>query len=44
MNGEITAREQKLGLSLPPAPNPVAIDVPFHVSGEMLFISGQTAK
>jgi enamine deaminase RidA (YjgF/YER057c/UK114 family) len=44
MSGEIEARLEKLGLTLPPAPNPVANYVPFLLTGELLFISGQISK
>lgn len=44
MSGEIEARLEKLGLTLPSAPNPVANYVPYLVSGELLFISGQISK
>ena len=44
MAGEIEARLKKLGLDLPPAPNPVANYVPALQAGQLLFISGQIAK
>ncbi len=44
MGSEIEARLEKLGLVLPPAPNPVANYVPFLLSDGLLFISGQIAK
>ena len=44
MSGEIEARLLKLGLALPPAPNPVANYVPYVLAGDLLFISGQLAK
>lgn len=44
MSGAIEARLQALGLSLPPAPNPVANYVPFLFAGNLLFISGQIAR
>jgi enamine deaminase RidA (YjgF/YER057c/UK114 family) len=44
MAGEIEARLAKLGLDLPPAPNPVANYVPALQAGQLLFISGQIAK
>jgi enamine deaminase RidA (YjgF/YER057c/UK114 family) len=44
MTGTIEARLAELGLSLPAAPNPVANYVPFIVSGNLLFISGQISK
>ena len=37
----ISARLRELGLTLPPAPKPVAAYVPFVRSGSLLFISGQ---
>jgi enamine deaminase RidA (YjgF/YER057c/UK114 family) len=43
----MSAIEQKLaelGIKLPEAPQPVANYVPFLISGELLFISGQIAK
>jgi enamine deaminase RidA (YjgF/YER057c/UK114 family) len=44
MTGTIEARIAELGLTLPAAPNPVANYVPFLVSGNLLFISGQISK
>jgi enamine deaminase RidA (YjgF/YER057c/UK114 family) len=44
MTGTIEARLAELGLSLPAAPNPVANYVPFLISGNLLFISGQISK
>ena len=44
MSGEIEARLEKLGLTLPPAPSPVANYVPHIIAGELLFISGQVSK
>jgi enamine deaminase RidA (YjgF/YER057c/UK114 family) len=44
MSGEIEARLAKLGLTLPPAPNPVANYVPYIIAGDLLFISGQISK
>jgi enamine deaminase RidA (YjgF/YER057c/UK114 family) len=40
----IEQRLSELGLKLPEAPQPVANYVPFLVSGDQLFISGQIAK
>ena len=43
----MSAIDQKLadlGIKLPEAPQPVANYVPFLISGELLFISGQIAK
>lgn len=44
MTGTIEARLAQLGLTLPPAPNPVANYVPYAVVGNLLFISGQISK
>lgn len=44
MTGTIEARLAQLGLTLPPAPNPVANYVPYAVAGNLLFISGQISK
>lgn len=44
MTGTIEARLAELGLTLPPAPNPVANYVPTAISGNLLFISGQISK
>lgn len=44
MTGTIEARLAELGITLPEAPNPVANYVPYAVSGNLLFISGQIAK
>ncbi|MGE5511277.1 MAG: RidA family protein [Bacteroidota bacterium] len=44
MSDTIEARLKALGLSLPAAPAPVANYVPFCVTGELLFISGQIAR
>ncbi len=44
MTGTIDARLAELGLTLPPAPNPVANYVPYVISGNQLFISGQISK
>lgn len=44
MSDDIAARLKTLGLVLPPAPNPVANYVPFLLSGNLLFISGQISK
>lgn len=40
----IDRRLAELGLKLPEAPQPVANYVPFLISGDQLFISGQIAK
>jgi enamine deaminase RidA (YjgF/YER057c/UK114 family) len=44
MTGTIEARLAELGLTLPSAPNPVANYVPYAVTGNLLFISGQISK
>lgn len=44
MSGEIEARLERLGLTLPPAPNPVANYVPYLLVGDLLFVSGQISK
>jgi enamine deaminase RidA (YjgF/YER057c/UK114 family) len=44
MSGTVEARLAGLGLTLPPAPNPVANYVPFLISGNLLLISGQVSK
>ncbi len=40
----VEQRLSQLGLKLPDAPQPVANYVPFLISGDQLFISGQIAK
>jgi enamine deaminase RidA (YjgF/YER057c/UK114 family) len=40
----IESRLAELGLTLPEAPNPVANYVPYAISGNLLFISGQISK
>jgi enamine deaminase RidA (YjgF/YER057c/UK114 family) len=44
MTSDVEARLRDLGLTLPPAPQPVANYVPFLLAGNQLFISGQIAK
>jgi enamine deaminase RidA (YjgF/YER057c/UK114 family) len=44
MTGTIEARLTELGITLPAAPNPVANYVPYVISGNQLFISGQISK
>ena len=44
MSGEIEARLTSLGLSLPGAPPAVANYVPFVLSGDLLYVSGQLSK
>jgi len=41
MRGQIEARLQELGISLPDGPTPVANYAPFVQSGNLVFISGQ---
>lgn len=41
MAGAIETKLQELGLELPNAATPAANYVPFHISGQQLFISGQ---
>jgi len=41
MTGRIEARLQELGITLPAPPKPVASYVPYTVSGNLVFISGQ---
>ena len=41
MAGAIETKLQELGLELPSAAAPAANYVPFHISGQQLFISGQ---
>ena len=44
MTGAVDSRLRKLGLALPNAPAPVANYVPFHLVGNLLFISGQISR
>lgn len=44
MSGEIEARLKAAGFELPAAPPAVANYVPFVVSGDLLYVSGQLAK
>lgn len=44
MGGEIEARLKALGFTLPAAPPAVANYVPFVVSGDLLYVSGQLAR
>ncbi len=44
MSNSIDQRLAALGLTLPPAPAPVANYVPGVIIGELLFISGQVSK
>jgi enamine deaminase RidA (YjgF/YER057c/UK114 family) len=43
MAGRIAARLQELGITLPDAPKPVANYVPFVITGNLVFISGQVS-
>ena len=43
MPGRIEARLGELGVTLPPAPAPAANYVPYVVTGNLVFISGQIA-
>ena len=43
MSGRIAARLQELGVTLPPAPMPAANYVPYVVTGNLVFISGQVS-
>lgn len=44
MSGKIEARLGELGLTLPDAAAPLANYVPFTITGDLLFISGQISK
>lgn len=44
MTGTIDARLAELGLTLPAAPTPAANYVPYVVSGNMLYVSGQISQ
>lgn len=44
MSGSIEARLTELGFTLPDAPAPVANYVPYLISGNLLYISGQVSK
>jgi enamine deaminase RidA (YjgF/YER057c/UK114 family) len=44
MTSTIEARLKALGVTLPAAPAPVANYVPFHLTGDLLFISGQISR
>ena len=43
MAGRIAARLEELGITLPPAPKPAANYVPYVVTGNLVFISGQVS-
>lgn len=44
MTTTVERRLEALGLTLPDAPAPVANYVPFHIAGNLLFISGQISR
>lgn len=44
MSTNIEQRLATLGLTLPDAPAPVANYVPYHIAGDLLYISGQISK
>jgi len=44
MAGEIEAKLAEMGLSLPAAPAPAATYVPFVITGNLVFVSGQVAS
>ncbi|MFN3233639.1 MAG: RidA family protein [Alphaproteobacteria bacterium] len=41
MSGQIAARLQELGIELPEPPKPVASYVPYVITGDLIFVSGQ---
>ena len=41
MSGKINQRLEELGIILPKPPKPVASYVPFTISGQLIFVSGQ---
>ncbi len=41
MSGRITARLEDLGIELPDPPEPVASYVPYVITGNLIFVSGQ---
>ena len=43
MAGRIAARLKELGILLPPAPKPAANYVPYVITGNLVFISGQVS-
>lgn len=43
MAGRTAARLKELGITLPPAPKPAANYVPYVVTGNLVFISGQVS-
>ena len=44
MAGRIAARLKELGIVLPPAPKPAANYVPYVITGNLVFISGQVSQ
>ena len=44
MTGKIEAKLAEMGISLPDAPAPAANYVPYVVSGNLVFVSGQVSK
>lgn len=44
MGGTVEAKLRSLGLELPSAPTALANYVPFVISGDLLFVSGQISK
>lgn len=43
MSGRIAARLQELGIELPNPPKPVAAYIPFVITGNLIFVSGQVS-
>lgn len=44
MSGQIEAKLASMGVTLPDAPAPAANYVPFVISGDLVFVSGQISK